>query len=90
MTWAGFEKLNGLPKNLPDLPKCSDSTEVRREFLSKHIGKFVDEFVLTEFDVERAWMEVEKKEMVKRKAILLQSPPVINQLLSVPSPTLNH
>ena len=43
-------KLEDASKHLPDLPKCSDSSEVNREFLSKHSGKFADQFVFVEFD----------------------------------------
>ena len=43
-------KLEDASKHLPDPPKCSHSSEVRREFLSKHSGKFADEFVFVEFD----------------------------------------
>ena len=54
-TWAGLEKLDGVPENLPKLPKHTDTIEVKKEFIEKHFGKFVDEYVLVEFDVERAW-----------------------------------
>lgn len=60
-TWAGLEKLDGVPANLPKLPTSSDTTEVKKEFLVKHMGKFVDEFVLVESDVERAWMEAREE-----------------------------
>lgn len=56
-TWAGLEKLDGVPSNLPKLPNSSDSIEIKKAFIEKHIGKFVDEFVLVEIDVEKAWME---------------------------------
>ena len=56
-TWAGLEKLDGVPSNLPKLSNSSDSIEIKKAFIEKHIGKFVDEFVLVEFDVEEAWME---------------------------------
>lgn len=61
-TWAGLEKLDGVPVNLPKLPTRSETAEVKKEFLFKHIGKFVDEFVLVEFDVERAWREARHQE----------------------------
>jgi len=41
-TWAGLEKLDGVPVNLPKLPTRSKTAEVKKEFLFKHIGKFVD------------------------------------------------
>lgn len=61
MTWAGLKELDDTPVNLPKLPTETDTKEVKREFLFKHIGKFVEEFVLVEFDVERAWMEAIKE-----------------------------
>lgn len=60
-TWAGLEDLDGVPVNLPELPKKHDTTEVKGDYLFTQIGKFVDEFVLVEFDVERAWMEARKE-----------------------------
>ncbi len=59
--WAGLEKLDGIPVNFPKLPQSSDTTEVKKEYLFTQIGKFVDEFVLVEFDVERAWMEAREE-----------------------------
>jgi len=61
-TCAGLEKIDGVPVNLPKLPTRSETAEVKKEFLFKHIGKFVDEFVLVEFDVERAWREAGRQE----------------------------
>ncbi|XP_068733624.1 uncharacterized protein [Montipora capricornis] len=60
-TWAGLDTLNGIPVNLPKLPTSMDTIELKKEFLAKHIGKFVDEFILVEFDVERAWMEAREE-----------------------------
>ena len=54
-TWAELDKLDGVPENLPKLLKHTDTIEVKKEFIEKHFGKFVDEYVLVEFDVERAW-----------------------------------
>ena len=64
---------------------------MKREFLSKHSGKFAAEFVFVEFHHLRGlgW-KLEIKEMVKRKAIFQQSPQVTNQILSEPSSTLNQ
>ena len=60
-TWAGLEELDGVPVNLPEIPNKSDTAEVKGEYLFTQIGKFVDEVVLVEFDVERAWMEARKE-----------------------------
>lgn len=56
-TWAGLDKLDGVPENLPKLPKHTDTIEVKKEFIEKHFGKFVDEYVLVEFDVEKTRRE---------------------------------
>ncbi|CAH3179477.1 unnamed protein product, partial [Porites lobata] len=61
MKWAGLQTLDDKPVNLPKLPSETDSAEVKKDFLHKHIGKFVDEFVLVEFDVERAWKEASQE-----------------------------
>ena len=61
MKWAGLLTLDDKPVNLPKLPSETDSAEVKEDFLHKHIGKFVDEFVLVEFDVERAWKEASQE-----------------------------
>lgn len=34
-TWAGLDELNGVPVNLPKLPKNSDTIEVKEEYLYK-------------------------------------------------------
>ena len=60
-TWAGLDTLNGIPANLPKLPTSWDTFELKKEFLAKHIGKFVDEFIMVEFNVERAWMEAREE-----------------------------
>ena len=62
MKWAGLQTLDDKPVNLPKLPSETDSAEVKKDFLHKHIGKFVDEFVLVEFDVERAWKEASQEQ----------------------------
>ena len=56
-TWAGLDKLDGVPENLPKLPKHTDNIEVKKEFIEKQFGKFVDEYVLVEFDIEKTWRE---------------------------------
>lgn len=56
-TWAGLDKLDGVPENLPKLPKDTDNIEVKKEFIEKQFGKFVDEYVLVEFDIEKTWRE---------------------------------
>ena len=62
MKWAGLQTLHDKPVNLPKLPSETDSAEVKEDFLHKHIGKFVDEFVLVELDVERAWKKASQEQ----------------------------
>ena len=56
-TWAGLDKLDGVPENLSKLPKHTYTIEVEKEVIEKHLWKFVDEYVLVESDVEKTWRE---------------------------------
>lgn len=51
MTWAGLENLNSKPSNL-DIPEKSASKEDKIAFLEEQIGHFVDEYCLTEAEME--------------------------------------
>ena len=53
-TWAGLDTLNATPAS-------RETIELKKEFLAKHIGKFVNEFIMVEFDFERAWMEAREE-----------------------------
>lgn len=55
--WVGFDKLDGVLENLLKLFKYIDIIEVKKEFIEKYFGKFVDEYVFVEFDVEKIWRE---------------------------------
>ena len=56
MTWAGISSIEESPSWLGDIfsQKCPTA---QWELLQVHIGKFVDEFVMTEFDIEKTWRE---------------------------------
>lgn len=54
MTWAGLENLNSKPSYL-DVPEKSTPKEDKIAFLEEQIGRFVDEYCLTEADVEGMW-----------------------------------
>lgn len=57
MQWAGVEDQSDTPVKIILPPKTS-SQEERKEFLTDVIiGKFIEEFVLVECDIERAWRE---------------------------------
>lgn len=56
MQWAGMEEMSGTPVNI-NLPPKTSSQEEREKFLTDTIGKFVEEFVSVECDIEKAWQE---------------------------------
>ena len=61
MTWAGLEKLDGTPTKIC-VPSSDNSEEEKKSFFNATIGKFVEQYVLTEFDVEKKQREeVEKR-----------------------------
>lgn len=61
MTWAGTTDTATYPSRVSSIAKERNSA-VHWESLQIQIGKFVDEYVLTEFDNERAlWEQLEQK-----------------------------
>ena len=56
MAWAGTTDTATSPSWVSSIAKERNSA-VQWESLQIKIGKFVDEYVLTEFDIERAWQE---------------------------------
>ena len=61
MAWAGTTDTATTPSQVSSIAKERNST-VQWESLQSQIGKFVDEYMLTEFDIQRAWSEqVEQK-----------------------------
>lgn len=66
MQWAGMEEQIGSPVKIIFPPKTS-SQEERKEFLSDVIGKFVEEFVLVECDIERVWREQHEQKQQQQR-----------------------
>ena len=65
MTWLGTADTSTLPPWVSSIAKEKNST-VQWESLHIQLGKFVDEYVLTEFDIERAWRDqVEQQKQQK-------------------------
>lgn len=77
MQWAGIETLDGTPENIT-LPCEASSHEERVNFLNCTIGKFVEEFVLVECDVEKAWREQQEQKRQQQRCV--------NQSLSEDTP----
>ena len=72
MTWAGMETLDGTPTTI-SVPTGESSEEEKKSFIESTIGKFVEQYVLAEFDVEkRQRQEVENRNNARRKSKPLQ------------------
>lgn len=56
MKWAGMENLDGNPENLTIPSKRSNRVE-KKKFVKEVVGSFVERYVLSEFDVEKALRE---------------------------------
>ena len=56
MTWLGIADTSTSPPWVSSIAKEKNSA-VQWESLHIQLGKFVDEYVLTEFDIERAWRD---------------------------------
>lgn len=71
MNWAGLEKLDDTPTRIINPPQESSDDE-KKHFLQTTVGKFVEEYVLTEFDVakkQREEAEERKKEADKERSL---------------------
>ena len=56
MTWSEMPNLDSIPLWFKEV-QAEEDPSLKRQTLQLHLGEFVDEFVLTEFDVETAWRE---------------------------------
>lgn len=54
MTWAGLDSLDGHP-SLIELPPLNANKKEKNAFVTNVFGKFVEEYVMTEFDMEKSW-----------------------------------
>jgi hypothetical protein len=61
MKWAGFDTLDGHP-TLITLPDRKATVEEKDKFLMDVIGKFTEEYVMTEFDREKSWRKQQQNE----------------------------
>ena len=57
LTWSKVNSTNETPTYVTKMLKKDASIEEQGQFLQSYLGKFVDEFVLTEFDIEKKWEE---------------------------------
>ena len=61
MKWAGIETLDGHPTSIT-LPDKKARDEEKHKFVTDVIGKFTEEYVMTEFDVEKSWRKQRNEE----------------------------
>lgn len=65
INWAGLEKVDGRPTKVK-IPPPDSSKDEKKAFIENTIGTFVEEHVLTEFDVEKWQREaIEKRQEVQ-------------------------
>lgn len=65
MDWAGMPTLNAVPSNIK-LPPAESRQEEREEFITNTIGRFVEEYVLVECNVQQAWREQQEQKRQQR------------------------
>lgn len=56
MTWAGLESLDDNPSHLT-IPTTRSTKVQKQEFVESQIGSFVEQYVLSEFDIEKVRRE---------------------------------
>ena len=84
MTWARMPNLDAFPSWFEEVQTEKDQL-AQWQILQFHLGKFVDEFVLTEFDVEKTWREQVKQ----REEQTREQPMRVQQSLEQQSPMTN-
>ena len=70
LTWAEIKTTKETPSYVKETMKTDASTSADEhwQFLQGYLGKFVDEFVLTKFDIERKWEEENERKRKEREA----------------------
>lgn len=66
MSWAGTADTTATPAWVHSIVEKKDPA-VQWESLSRQLGKFVDEFVMTEFNIEKAWREQLEKQRQQKE-----------------------
>ena len=65
MEWAGLENLKDTPKKI-SIPGSNSSKKNREYFVNQCLSQFVEEYFLTEFDVEKEWRKNEEKRTTEK------------------------
>jgi hypothetical protein len=67
MDFAGIDSLEGTPSKIT-LPSQESSDKEKTTLFTDIIGKFVENYVMVEFDVERAWREQQEQRRIQATA----------------------
>ena len=68
ITWAEITSTKDTPSYVTENIKKDASITEQKQFLESYLGKFVDEFVLTEFDIEKKWEEENERKRKEKEA----------------------
>ena len=61
MNWAEFDTPDGVSKNIV-IPDNSSSKAEKKQFIDSTISKFVEEYILVEFNIETMWRDKLEKQ----------------------------
>lgn len=67
LTWSKLNSTTETPTYVTKMLKKDASIEEQWQFLQVYLGKFVDEFVLTEFDIEKKWEEDNERQRKEKE-----------------------
>lgn len=94
LTWADIPSTKETPSYVTEKLKKDASQTEQWKFLRGYLGKFVDEFVLTEFDIEKKWKEENERKRREKESEQVrsfqESAPVITEDLFPPGSTCMH
>ena len=68
LTWADITSTKETPSHVTGTLKKDASPTEQWKFLESYLGKFVDEFGLTEFDIEKKWKEENERKRRERES----------------------
>ena len=81
MTWTQISITDTSPSWFSEIERQEDPS-AKWERLQLHLGKFVDEFVMTEFDIEKSWREeLEQRRQQRQQQLMSRSSNATSQTL---------
>lgn len=73
LTWADIPSTKETPSYVTETLKKDASPAEQWKFPGSYLGKFVDEFVLTEFDIEKKWKEENERKRREKESEQVRS-----------------